>query len=42
MGFSKHYLWQEYERAKALLPTPICFDGCLRCGVCKFAERMTV
>ena len=42
MGFSKHYLWQEYERAKALLPTPICFDGCLRCGVCKPAERMTV
>ena len=42
MGFSKHYLWQEYERAKALLPTPICFDGCLRCGVCKSAERMTV
>lgn len=42
MGFSKHYLWQEYERAKALLPTPICFDGCLRCGVCKPVERMTV
>ena len=42
MGFSKHYLWQENDRAQHLLSTPICFDGCQRCGVCKPVERMTV
>ena len=34
MGFPKHYLWQEYERAAALKATAGCFDGCTRCGVC--------
>ena len=34
MGFTKHYLRQEYERAEALKATRGCFDGCTRCGVC--------
>ena len=34
MGFSKEYLWREYLMAEKLLPTPSCFDGCKRCGVC--------
>ena len=39
MGFTKRYLRQEYERAKALKPTPGCTDGCVRCGVCKAKEE---
>ena len=34
-GFSKEYLYSEYERAKRLEKTPPCFDNCKRCGVCK-------
>lgn len=34
-GFSKKYLVDEFERARALKSTPQCFDGCKRCGVCK-------
>ena len=39
MGFSKEYLWREYEKAAVLQATPACFDGCKRCGVCSSAER---
>lgn len=39
MGFSKEYLWREYEKAAVLQATPACFDGCKRCGVCGSAER---
>ena len=35
-GFSKKYLRDEFNRAKALKSTPKCFDGCKRCGVCNF------
>ena len=35
MGFSKDYLYQEYEKAKLLKNTVQCFDNCKRCGVCK-------
>ena len=34
-GFSKKYLREELNRAKALKETSPCFDGCKRCGVCK-------
>ena len=34
MGFSKEYLYSEYERASRLEKTPPCFDKCKRCGVC--------
>ncbi|MBR2774963.1 MAG: radical SAM protein [Selenomonadaceae bacterium] len=34
-GFSKKYLRDEFNRAKALKSTPKCFDGCKRCGVCE-------
>ena len=39
MGFTKRYLWQEYVCASVLKATPVCFDGCERCGVCSGAER---
>ena len=39
MGFTKHYLRQEYERAAALKQTLGCFDGCTRCGVCRAKEE---
>ena len=39
MGFSKEYLWREYEKAAVLQASPACFDGCKRCGVCGSAER---
>ena len=39
MGFTKHYLRQEYVRAQTLKSTPCCTDGCTRCGVCTGAER---
>lgn len=35
MGFTKHYLWTELERAMAEKFTVRCFPGCKRCGVCK-------
>ena len=35
MGFSKYYLYQEYEKARLLKNTVQCFDNCKRCGVCK-------
>jgi len=34
MGFSAEYLWSELQRARGLKPTPPCFEGCHRCGVC--------
>ena len=36
MGFSKEYLYSEYEKASQLEKTPPCFDKCKRCGVCSF------
>jgi len=33
-GFTKKYLLDEFNRAKNFQPTPKCFDGCRRCGVC--------
>lgn len=34
MGFKEAYLTREWENAKAQRFTPMCFDGCKRCGVC--------
>ena len=34
-GFDKKYLIDEYKRADNLKSTPPCFEGCVRCGVCK-------
>lgn len=34
MGFKEAYLIKEWENAKAQRFTPMCFDGCKRCGVC--------
>ena len=34
-GFDKKYLIDEYKRAENLKSTPPCFEGCVRCGVCK-------
>lgn len=34
MGFNEAYLIKEWENAKAQRFTPMCFDGCKRCGVC--------
>ena len=34
MGFKEAYLIREWENAKAQRFTPMCFDGCKRCGVC--------
>lgn len=34
MGFKETYLIREWENAKAQRFTPMCFDGCKRCGVC--------
>jgi radical SAM domain protein len=42
MGFTKAYLRQEYRLAEELRPTPACFDGCRRCGVCSGTERTVV
>ena len=35
MGFKETYLIKEWENAKAQRFTPMCFDGCKRCGVCE-------
>ena len=35
VGVSREYLWTELERALQEKSTPVCFDGCRRCGVCK-------
>ena len=35
MGFSKDYLYNEYEKAARLEKTSPCFKDCKRCGVCK-------
>ena len=34
-GFSKEYLYSEYERAGRLEKTQPCFVNCKRCGVCR-------
>ena len=34
MGFSKKYLYREYENAKMMKNTEPCFNNCKRCGVC--------
>ncbi len=34
MGVSEEYLAKELERSRAGKFTPMCFDGCRRCGVC--------
>lgn len=39
MGFSKAYLYREYERAREQKYTAPCFTGCKRCGVCKEGEN---
>ena len=33
-GFSRDYLWQEYQRALQGKLTPRCAAGCRRCGIC--------
>ncbi len=35
MGVSMEYLTKELERSEAGRFTPMCFDGCRRCGVCR-------
>lgn len=35
MGVSEAYLRKERERSLQGLATPMCFEGCHRCGVCK-------
>lgn len=35
MGFKEAYLIKEWENAKAQRFTPMCFEGCKRCGVCE-------
>lgn len=35
MGFTKKYLADELKRSKEGKFTPMCFDNCQRCGVCK-------
>lgn len=34
VGVTRTYLWAELERALQEAVTPVCFDGCRRCGVC--------
>ena len=34
VGVRRAYLFDELQKAKALKPTPACFAGCHRCGVC--------
>ena len=34
VGVSREYLWLELQRAMQETATPVCFDGCMRCGVC--------
>ena len=34
VGVTRDYLYNEWKRAASLKPTPACFDGCHRCGVC--------
>lgn len=38
IGVSREYLWSELQRAGQEAATPVCFEGCLRCGVCKREE----
>lgn len=33
-GLDRDYLWAEYQRGLAAKPSPGCFEGCERCGVC--------
>jgi radical SAM family uncharacterized protein/radical SAM-linked protein len=41
-GVSRDYLWEEYEKALAEVPTPDCReDGCIDCGVCDH-KRVTM
>lgn len=35
MGFTEQYLAEELKRSKEGKFTPMCFDNCQRCGVCK-------
>ena len=35
IGVKKEYLYNEFLLAKKGGPTPSCFDGCRRCGVCE-------
>lgn len=35
MGFTEQYLASELEKSKIGKFTPMCFDNCKRCGVCK-------
>ncbi len=35
MGFTKEYLAAELKRSRVGKFTPMCFDNCKRCGVCK-------
>jgi radical SAM superfamily enzyme YgiQ (UPF0313 family) len=34
VGVSRDYLWAEFQRSLKEAFTPICADGCRRCGVC--------
>jgi len=33
-GLKRDHLWAEYQKALAGRPSPGCFEGCQRCGVC--------
>lgn len=41
MGFTQEYLSNELRMAEEQKATIKCFDGCLRCGVCKSEEAAT-
>jgi len=36
-GFTKNFLWKEYQRARAQKITPACKEGCMICEACKRA-----
>ena len=38
-GISRDYLWSEYQFALRGRPSPGCFEGCDRCGVCESGFR---
>ena len=35
MGFTEQYLVSELEKSAVGKFTPMCFEGCKRCGVCR-------
>lgn len=42
VGVSRDYLWTEFQRSLQEASTPICADGCRRCGVCHDEDRIGI